>query len=90
MNLVFNPNSTSFTCTMLVNDEIINNSVPFYPEKCIDHRGFNLFLYIRQNNYDLNDFKFQVMEFGEIMRGYNYMLNPVYLKQAVNNFKTRY
>jgi len=88
MNLKFNLNKDNITLSMEIDGENIADNILFIPEKCVDHRGLALNLYASEHGYKLNDFIFDDVN-GEIKRGFNYMLNPIYIKRAINNFKNR-
>ena len=85
MNVDFMPNNDGITCSMLVENKVIVDEIPYVPEKCVDHRGLYLYL-LGINDYILPK---NIPNKSEIDRGFEYMNNPIFVKQAIKNFKNR-
>lgn len=76
---------------MIVNKKIVMENIPYIPEKCVDHRGVSIYIFFKQNNLNIENLKLSsnVENVNEVWRGYNYMKNPIFVKQAISNFKNR-
>lgn len=85
--------NTDKTCSMTIDNVLVNIEIPYIPERCIDHRGLYLFYWCKKKGKrtEIKDFEFSkpVQNLEEIGRGFDYMKNPIFVLQAIKNFKNR-
>lgn len=76
------------TVLMIVDNKIIINDIPYIPEKCIDQRGLNLYIYLKKQG-KLNE-KYLIStednSNNKVLEGFNYMFNPVYVLESIKEF----
>lgn len=90
MNIKFTVNIDGKTCSMSIDEKIVTTKIPYVPEKCVDHRGAYLKYYMGDEiDISIEDLDDSVESKQEVICGYNYMDNPVYVKKAIKNFKNR-
>lgn len=89
----FETNPDKKTCSMVVDNLLTFFEIPYIPEKCVDHRGLYLYYFMKKKgiNSNINDVEFSKSTHNpnEIVRGFKYMSNPIFVKKAIQSFKNR-
>lgn len=76
------------TVTMFINNKYIIGDIPYIPEKCIDQRGLNLYLYLKNKELLGEGIDLKCNEgYNMVINGFNYMFNPVYVLEAVKEYQ---
>lgn len=86
MLIQFLKNKDGKTTTFLANHQIINDEVPYIPEKVVDHRGLALYLFCGETLTFWDELKFGEgadENFSELERGFDYMFNPIFVKEEI-------
>ena len=80
----FQVNNDKRTCTMFYNNVVVNDDVPYVPNKLVDHRGLYMYLHINKNKIVDKSFDTNVPNFHYVVESYRYMMNPYHVKEAVS------
>lgn len=89
VSIEFKPNIDGITTSMFVNNQIVDDEIPFVPNKLVDSRGIALWKLCmeRRLNFetDLEFINETWDEKRELKRLFDYMLNPVYVKEYLQS-----
>jgi len=79
----FTVNNDKRTCTMLHDNKVINDEIPYVPHKLVDHRGLYMYLHASRNKVSDKSFDTNVPNSHYVIESYRYMMNPYHVEEAI-------
>lgn len=91
VSVIFSRNRDRRTCNMFIDNQLMNEDIPFIPELAVDHRGMELVFYLADkfpNNtidelWELVNLDVYTEKPFIIMAGFKYWKDPKYIKEGI-------
>jgi len=86
MKINFLVDKGGITATLLVDDIVEKEDIPFSPKHLLDLRGCYLYYYCKEYDILWEELEFEEdLDVEMIKRGWDYMLSPIYVYQILTN-----